>query len=155
MNPDQPRTSQEERLTADMFSGPVIDASKVEWGALAAADREIRRSRRDFYWSALVEQRSRKLARDRDAFARRLLEDRVPRLLHWTLDRPRALRALLRVVPRWRPTMSFVDRRHAGPMGALAAQAAAGLWAQEVGIDDGLIFTYTDPDGLPAEVYGP
>lgn len=125
-----------------------------------------------------VAHRSQQLAIQRNAFARRLLEDRLPSFLHWTLDRPRALRWVLRAVPRWRPTMTVVDLRatQCGPlfadsdgrlpreisyacMTADAARATAQQWIAEMRAhgnrvpDGGLIFTYTDASGLPAEVY--
>lgn len=108
----------------------------------------------------LIEQRSLELAQQREAYSRKLLERRLPRRLHWTLDHPRALRVLLRFVPRWRPTMAFV------PLGitatASAAVEASERWLREIDLrapldseTDGHVFTYTDASGLPAEVYRP
>lgn len=100
-----------------------------------------------------VHKRSRELARNRDAYARRLLEDRIPRFLHGLIDRPRALKVLLRVVPRWRPTMTVIDLRQTTTR--WGAEGYATVWGWEHGpVEGGLIFTYIDPSGLPAEVCG-
>ena len=113
-------------------------------------------------------ERSKELAEAREAYSRKLLERRLPRRLHWLLDHTRALRVLLRLVPRWRPTMGIVrlnDLRflkHGGMayFTASAAVQAADVWlgemeARGVTLDGGHVFTYTDVGGLPAEVYGP
>lgn len=103
-----------------------------------------------------IASRSHDLARERDAYARRLLEERLPRPLHFLLDRPRALKVLLRVVPRWRLTMHFMDLRTLPPgavrMRPEQAREVARSWLD--GKPKGAwVFTYTDPSGLPAEVY--
>jgi hypothetical protein len=139
------------------------------WGATLTAD-EINSP--DFGFPATVQTRFRKLARDRDAYARRLLEERLPRPLHFLLDRPKALRRVLRIARRWRLTMATVDLRRpshplsppahmlppAGVMTVEAARKLSRVWVAEMDAagkrpDGGLIFTYTDPSGLPAEVY--
>ena len=112
--------------------------------------------------------RSEWLTRGREAYARRLLEARLPRPLHFLLDRPKALGRLLRLVPRWRPTMTYIECRdgmdgHGGRFRTMNTEAArhfAQVWiegAPEQGgasLNGGLVFTYIDPSGLPAEVYG-
>lgn len=131
------------------------------WGATFTAD-EVNSA--DFGMVRFVRERSRQLARDRDAYARRLLEDRLPRPLHFLLDRPKALRRVLRFVPRWRPTMTVVDLRQwegepRSPMTAHSARTLGQAWMAEMRAagkpfsERGLIFTYADPSGLPAEVY--
>lgn len=120
--------------------------------------------------ATLIRERSDQLARDRNAYARRLLKDRLPRPLHFLIDRPRALGWLFRVAPRLRPTMTVVDLRcqerwdgidPTAPMTAEAAREMGRHWVMAMRAtsgatvpDGGLIFTYTDPSGLPAEVYG-
>jgi hypothetical protein len=107
---------------------------------------------------SMVASRTAELARCREAYSRKILERRVPRVLRWTLDHPRLLRRLLRVFPRWQPTTVTV------PLGATmtvgAAVEASERWLQEQEarlrvLLDGYVFTYTDASGLPAEVYGP
>lgn len=105
-----------------------------------------------------VRVRSQHLAADRERYARRLLERRLPRHLHWLIDRPRALKLAFRLWPRWRPTFTIV--RLSVPTTAATATDMASRWEDEMRAhgnavsDSGLIFTYTDPSGLPAEVYG-
>jgi len=111
--------------------------------------------------------RTEQLARDRNAYARRLLEDRLPRPLHSLIDRPKALRRALRLRRRWQPKMAIVECRNgmdAGRFPVMTAEAArqlANVWVKEAReqggsayLDGGLVFTYTDVSGLPAEVYG-
>lgn len=104
-----------------------------------------------------VRMRSDLLARQRDAYARRLLEDRVPQFLHRVLDRPKALKWVLRLWPHWRPTMTVVKLDVTTT--AKGARWLAWRWVAETCADGkqvppGLIFTYTGVSGLPAEIYG-
>lgn len=50
----------------------------------------------------------RRLRAIEEARARRALLEVLPRPLHWTIDRPRVLRVVLKLVPRWRPTLVYV-----------------------------------------------
>lgn len=120
-----------------------------------------------------IREASKQLAAAREDYARRLLKERLPQRLHWAINRSRALKLVLRFVPRWRPTFTVVRLEHpAHPLGAPdhlrgmpvmtanAANAMARTWVREMRAkgnsvpDSGLIFTYTDASGLPAEVYG-
>ena len=116
-------------------------------------------------------ERSDQLAKQRDAYCRTLLEQRIPHRLHWVIDKPRALRLLLRFVPRWQPTLTIVNLSRppmatggkvAGRTAAMAstegsAKAMADVWLREQALRGreikGVVFTYTDPSGLPAEIY--
>jgi hypothetical protein len=107
---------------------------------------------------SVVESRRAELARSREAYSRKLLKRRLPRLLHWTLDRPRLLRVILRARPRWEPAMLIVPLRCTTTLAS--AVDASERWLQEQEARgcvmlDGYVFTYTDPAGLPSEVYGP
>lgn len=120
-----------------------------------------------------VRERSRQLAKQRDSYCRKLLEERMPDRLHWVIDRPRLLKRVLRLVPRWRPTLTIVNLSRAplrtggmmvGRTGAMhstsgSAEEMARAWhaeQRERGRETkGVVFTYTDANGLPAEVYGP
>jgi hypothetical protein len=111
---------------------------------------------RDFYMPAV--ERSRQLTRDREQYARRLLEQRLPRPLHWIIDRPRALKLAFRLRLLRRPSMSIITL--ASTMTAEAARHMGRRWLASMQAkgnkvpDGGLIFTYTDVEGLPAEVHG-
>ena len=103
-------------------------------------------------------QRSAQIAQQREAYTRRVLEARLPRRLHWLIDHPRLLRLVLRLVRRWRPTLSVVPLRVSAT--AESAVAMSERWITEMeargrDIEGGYVFTYTDVNQLPAEVYGP
>jgi len=105
-----------------------------------------------------VRERSRELNKAREAYSRKLLERRLPGFLHRLLDHPRALAALYRVIPRWRPLLTVVMLEMTTT--ADAACQASERWLQEQeargrDVSGGHVFTYTDASGLPAEVYGP
>lgn len=119
-----------------------------------------------------LRQLTNELAADRERYLRAVLEGRLPRWLHWIIDRPRALRWLLCVVPyRLRGDLAVVQLRrpeHLSPpahmrdspslMSDRAAKQLAQTWLAEMGDKvprGGVVFSYTDPMGLPAEVYGP
>lgn len=80
--------------------------------------------------------RTKQLAKDREAYCRKLLEHRLPRLLRWTFDHPRALRILLRLVPRWRPTLTYVrleaDPYEPVPKTEQATRISADAWLVEM-----------------------
>lgn len=121
----------------------------------------------------IVQARAQLLAKQRDVYCRELLEARLPRRLHWLIDRPRLLKRVLRFVPRWKPRVAVVPltprqddpRRMQAAMTNEAARATADVWEREMAAKQeasrqpmprgGFVFTYTDPTGLPAEVYGP
>ncbi|HSC20139.1 MAG TPA: hypothetical protein VLC07_00240 [Solirubrobacterales bacterium] len=103
--------------------------------------------------AALVADRSNELAAERDRYARRILEDKMPRPLHWMLDRPKALRIALGVVRRWRPTMYELDLRPIPQARGEAETAVRNLLA-ESGLHGPTVVRYTDPSGLPAQVCG-
>jgi hypothetical protein len=158
---------------------PEVDTSRY-FTASAPADATKTKETIDY----AIRLRSNQLAAERDRYARRILEDKLPRSLHWLIDRPRLLQRVLRIVPLWRPTMTMVDLRgrspvqHAarmmsfGPDGQVprempyspmtddAARVVANVWVAEMRAagrsvpDSGLIFTYTDASGLPAQVCG-
>jgi hypothetical protein len=101
----------------------------------------------------------------REAYSRKLLQRRLPRVLLGLIDHPHLLKPLLRLVSRWRPIMTVVairpkkDRRLT-TMTAEAAQHFGQAWLQEQeargrDVSGGYVFTYTDVNQLPAEVYGP
>jgi hypothetical protein len=105
-----------------------------------------------------LRERCKELAKAREAYVRKLLKRRLPRRLHWLIDRPRLLKRVLRLVPRWKPTTSYVTL--SVDTTAEGATFMRDRWLQEQearGRDTsgGHVFTYTDPSGLPAEVYGP
>lgn len=50
-----------------------------------------------------IRERGRKLAMEREIYSRVLMKRSLPSFLHGLLDHPRALKLLLRIVPRWRP----------------------------------------------------
>lgn len=109
-----------------------------------------------------LRERTKQLAKDREAYCRKLLVERLPRPLHWLIDKPSLLKRVLRFVPRWQPTLTFVPLQKTKPGIALAGTSAhivAKVWQAEMEAqgkaipDGGLVFTYTDANGLPAEVY--
>lgn len=102
----------------------------------------------------VIQEVSDELARERDAYCRRLLEARMPRRLHFLIDRPEALRRVLRLVPRWRPTMTIV--RLGVFDSAYDAWFAVEQWVQRYGNRDlsGYVFTSTTTEGMPSEIYG-
>ncbi len=102
-----------------------------------------------------VRERGRELAEAREAYSRMLLERRVPRLLRRLLDHPQALKLLLRLIPRWKPTMAYVSL--GTTMTAETAVAMSERWLQEQeargrNVSGGHIFAYTAASGLSAEV---
>jgi hypothetical protein len=110
-----------------------------------------------------IRERSNELAAERDRYARRLLEKKLPRPLHWLIDWPKLLMRVLRVMPRWRMQMTVVDLRGGDLLmvtTAEGAKAVARAWVAEAKAsgcrvpDSGLIFLYTDVTGLPAELHG-
>jgi hypothetical protein len=112
-----------------------------------------------------IREASKQLAAAREVYASRLLEDCLPKRLRWVIDRPRALKFVLRLVPRWRPTFTVVDLRRESidPMEGMIADEAcyfARAWVAEAKAtgknipESGLIFTYTDMNGMPAELSG-
>ncbi len=109
-----------------------------------------------------LRERTQQLAKQRETYCRELLQARLPRRLHRLIDRPKQLKAVLRVVPRWQPTLTFVALRHPLRFAQDRSWATqeARYWEREQRVtgksipSGGLVFTYTDPSGLPAEVYG-
>lgn len=104
-----------------------------------------------------VRERGRELAEAREAYSRMLLQRRLPRPVHRLLNFPRALNLLLRLVPRWKPTMAYVPLETTTT--AYDAVFTSERWLQEQeaqgrDVSGGHVFTYTDASGLPAEVYG-
>jgi hypothetical protein len=122
-----------------------------------------------------IRERSMQLAKQREDYCRELLHARLPCRLHWLIDRPKLLKQAQRFVPRWQPSLTFVNLNHPQfATGGLVARAtfvrarkSKGMTAKDAthlakvalhGAQEsgaGFVFTYTDPSGLPAEVYGP
>jgi hypothetical protein len=110
-----------------------------------------------------VRQHSRQITKQRETYCRELLEARLPRRLRWLIDKPKLLKRVLRIAPWWRPTLTFVPLCHPAPIARSRSWATreARYWEREQRVSGksipsgGLVFTYTDVSGLPAEVYGP
>jgi hypothetical protein len=161
---DQDWTSEEESLSSEDFAAaPHISYAIDGWTssdstALMPDDFALP-------YGMWVSARSAELAAARNRYARRLLTARLPRRLHWLVDRPRTLRWIFRVRPEWRPSMAIITLRpdQASPP-MLTTFDMACAWAEQwlaeaeaqgsVPQTTGLIFVYTTVDGLPSEVYG-
>lgn len=96
------------------------------------------------------------IADQREDFARRLLKQRLPKRLRWTLDHPRILGLILKLRPRWKPVWAWV---RLGTCTDEAAVQMAKTWAAEMRgrefpIPDALIFSYSGADGMPHELHG-
>jgi hypothetical protein len=111
-----------------------------------------------------LRERTRQLAKDREDYCLKLLEQRLPRPPHWLIDYPRLLKRVLRVVKRWDPTLTYIplqETKQGIALGGVSAHIVAKVWRADMEAegepipDGGLVFTYTDASGLPAEVYGP
>lgn len=65
------------------------------------------RGKPDSLMSGLIQQRADALARQRESFARQMLEMALPRWMHRLIDHPRLLGWYFRLRPSARPTMYF------------------------------------------------
>ncbi len=126
-----------------------------------------------FHNQAVVN-RSLELMKAREEYSGRLLRDNLPRPLHWLVNHPRLLKRVLRVMKRWEPELRIVslDPGVCDPASSPyspviitvlteeSARQGARVWLRQCEAKgnpqsrDGLIFTYTDVSGLPAELYG-
>lgn len=116
-------------------------------------------SARDAYFPALIRDRSKRLASDRDAWCRGLLRERLPGPLHFLIDRPWAIRVLLRIWPSWRPQTRELDLSRNGTLMTEGTAAyMARCWVIEHPDEtgnatyEGLIVRYRDVHGLPMEI---
>lgn len=104
------------------------------------------------------EERSRELAAARNRYARRLIAARLPKGLHWLVDRPRTLGWIYKLRPTWRPSMAIVALRPVTTFDTACAWAERWLAEAEargaLPRTTGIVFTYATVDGLPCEIYG-